>query len=276
MLIVPGTGLLTDAYGLLGWGPYNLMKWTLAARLRGCRVLFVSVGAGPLYSTLGRFCMRFALALADYRSFRDRASIRSLERVGFRTSDYRLYPDLAFGLHPDSLLPGNVRSQKRQRRLVGLGLMAYAERYSFEDPDTRTHADYLDALVVFVEWLLARDYDVRLLLGDSDTMVIDEFTSLLQERVTAYDAERVFYEPKDSVRGDTSGTRRVGRRGGDALSQCSSVSSAQQPVIAISFHHKCASLMEEVGLSEYCQDIDKLNGQKLIERFQELERNGAG
>jgi hypothetical protein len=105
MLIVPGTGLLTDAYGLLGWGPYNLMKWTLAARLRGCRVLFVSVGAGPLYSTLGRFCMRFALALADYRSFRDR-------------------------------------------------------------------------LVVFVEWLLARDYDVRLLLGDSDKMVIDEFTSL--------------------------------------------------------------------------------------------------
>ena len=43
MLIVPGTGLLTDAYGLGGWGPYSLFKWSLAAKLRGCRVLFVSV-----------------------------------------------------------------------------------------------------------------------------------------------------------------------------------------------------------------------------------------
>ena len=47
VLIIPGTGLLTDAYGLSGWGPYNLFKWSLMAKLRGCRVLFVSVGAGP-------------------------------------------------------------------------------------------------------------------------------------------------------------------------------------------------------------------------------------
>src|SRR5260370_25781901 len=51
MLIIPGTGLLTDAYGLSGWGPwpYNVFKWSLIAKLRGCEVLFVSVGAGPIY-----------------------------------------------------------------------------------------------------------------------------------------------------------------------------------------------------------------------------------
>ena len=76
MLIVPGTGLLTDAYGLLGWGPYNIMKWSVAARLRGCKVLFVSVGAGPLYSRAGRLFVKSALALADYRSFRDRSSVQ--------------------------------------------------------------------------------------------------------------------------------------------------------------------------------------------------------
>ena len=32
MLIIPGTGLLTDAYGVLRWGPYNLFKWTLSAK----------------------------------------------------------------------------------------------------------------------------------------------------------------------------------------------------------------------------------------------------
>ena len=48
MLIIPGTGLLTDAYGLSAWGPYNVFKWSLVAKFRGCKVLFVSVGVGPL------------------------------------------------------------------------------------------------------------------------------------------------------------------------------------------------------------------------------------
>ena len=43
MLIVPGTGLLTDAYGLLSWGPYNLFKWSLIAKVCRCKLLFVSV-----------------------------------------------------------------------------------------------------------------------------------------------------------------------------------------------------------------------------------------
>src|SRR5215831_5009231 len=28
VFIIPGTGLLTDAYGLSRWGPYNLFKWS--------------------------------------------------------------------------------------------------------------------------------------------------------------------------------------------------------------------------------------------------------
>jgi polysaccharide pyruvyl transferase WcaK-like protein len=46
-----------------------------------------------------------------------------------------------------------------------------------------------------------------------------------------------------------------------------------RPVMAISFHHKCASLMSEMDLSDYCQDIDQLDSETLIEQFQELERN---
>ena len=46
-----------------------------------------------------------------------------------------------------------------------------------------------------------------------------------------------------------------------------------KPVIAISFHHKCASLMKEMGLSEYCHDINHMNADRLIEQFQDVERN---
>ena len=46
-----------------------------------------------------------------------------------------------------------------------------------------------------------------------------------------------------------------------------------KPVIAISFHHKCSSLMSEMGLSEYCHDINQMNADALIEQFQALVRN---
>ena len=104
MLIVPGGGMLTDAYGPQSWAPYNLTKWSVAAKLRGCKVFFVSVGAGPLYTRSGRLWARSALALADYKSFRDRASLLYLEGIGFRDEDVPVYPDLVFSLLPDEFL----------------------------------------------------------------------------------------------------------------------------------------------------------------------------
>ena len=80
MLIVPGTGLVTDAFGLSRWGPYSLFKWVLMAKLRRCRVLFVSIGAGPIDRTLGRVLVKATLSLADYRSYRDDASRDYLRR----------------------------------------------------------------------------------------------------------------------------------------------------------------------------------------------------
>ena len=49
ILVVPGTGLLTDAYGLLGlsWGPYGLLRWSVTAKVCNCRLAFVSVGPAP-------------------------------------------------------------------------------------------------------------------------------------------------------------------------------------------------------------------------------------
>ena len=46
-----------------------------------------------------------------------------------------------------------------------------------------------------------------------------------------------------------------------------------KPVLAISFHHKCSSLMRQMGLSKYCQDINRLNTEELIEQFCDLEKN---
>jgi polysaccharide pyruvyl transferase WcaK-like protein len=124
MLIVPGTGLVTDAFGLLYWGPYSQFKWVLMAKVRRSRVLFISVGAGPIDSFLGRGLVKATLSLADYRSYRDDASRDYLQEIGFPAMRDRVYPDLVFDL-PQSLLPRGPARSDRARRVVGLGLMAY-------------------------------------------------------------------------------------------------------------------------------------------------------
>ena len=90
----------------------------------------------------------------------------------------RVYPDLVFGL-PETLLSRDHARSEGTRRVVGLGLMVYAGKYSAADPRPETYTAYLESLAVFATWLLEHDYDIRLLLGDGDTIVIDEFRSVL-------------------------------------------------------------------------------------------------
>jgi polysaccharide pyruvyl transferase WcaK-like protein len=270
MLIVPGTGLLTDAWGLSGWGPYNTFKCALLAKLRGCRLLFVSVGAGPIDTTLGRVLVKSALSLADYRSYRDDASADYLEHIGFRRDGDRVYPDLVFGL-PSALIPPEHPAQRR--RVVGVGLMLYAGKYSVANPSDETYRAYLESLVVFVRWLLDHDYGVRLLLGDADTDVIEEFKSLLRERLGDYDEEGVLYQATGSVEQILSQLAATDVVVATRFHNILLALLLNKPVIAISFHHKCYSLMNEMRLSEYCHDINQMDSDELIKQFLNLEKN---
>lgn len=274
-LIVPGTGVLTDAVSLYFWGPYDLFRWSIAARLCRCKILFVSVGAGPLYSRAGRFFVKTALPLADFRSYRDESSLRYLEGIGFRAGNDPVYPDLAFSL-PESLIPRGHDGEGR-RPVVGLGLMEYAGTISLERPDTSVYSAYLEALVEFTEWLLAHEYDVRLLIGDRvDTHVKQEFKSLLKKRSVMYGEERIIDEPIASV---DDLLKQVAATDVVVATRFHNVLLAlllNKPVIAISFHHKCTSLMSQMGLSEYCQDINRLSSVRLIEQFSQLRQSSDG
>jgi polysaccharide pyruvyl transferase WcaK-like protein len=272
VLIVVGTGLLTDAFSLAGWGPYSMFKWSVAAKLCRCQLSFVSVGVGPLDSRAGRFLVKSSLSLAAFRSYRDEATVQYLKDIGFRTGVDKVYPDLAYSL-PFELFPRNETKQGR-RSVVGIGLMTYSGMYGVEKTTPESYAAYLETLAILVKWLLARNYDIRLLIGDrSDAPVIQEFRSLLKQRSVTYEDERLIDEPVASV--------------DDLLKQIASTDFVvatrfhnvllslllNKPSIAISFHHKCSSLMSQMGLSQYCQDINRLNAERLIEQFCNLEKN---
>jgi polysaccharide pyruvyl transferase WcaK-like protein len=272
VLIIPGTGLLTDAYGLLEWGPYNLFKWSLIAKVCRCKMLFISVGAGPVYSTLGKYFVKSALSFADFRSYRDNASLDYLKGIGFATNSDQIYPDLVFSL-PEAMLPHD-RDRRSKRSIVGLGLMLHAAMYSTVGPASVAYSAYLECLVAFVRWLLARDYDVRLLIGEvCDRGASDEFKSLLKTSLGTYDEGRIIDQPALSVEQLLPQIAATDIVVATRFHNVLLALLLNKPVISISFHHKCASLMGEMGMSEYCQNINHMNAGRLIEQFQDLERN---
>jgi polysaccharide pyruvyl transferase WcaK-like protein len=274
-LIISGTGLLTDAFMLTGWGPYNVFKWSLIAKSCGCKLLFVSVGAGPLYSALGRGLVRSALSLADFRSYRDTSTLQYLKNMGFPVDNDRIYPDLAFSL-PLAVMPPPQRSEGQRRTVVGVGVMAYAGKYSTAEPSDAIYRAYLENLAGVVAWLQSQDNDIRLLIGDLvDVPTTHELIDLLQIRGAELDERHIINEPIRSVK--------------DLLSQIASTDivvatrfhnvllalRCEKPVISISFHHKCASLMSAMGLSAYCLDINDLKADQLIERICDAKKHAA-
>lgn len=278
VLIVPGTGLISDAYGLRGWGPYSMFKWALIAKMRGCKLLFVSVGAGPVYSRLGRLLVKSALALADFRSYRDPSSLQYLKSIGFPITHDRVYPDLAFSLPKDILKHNSdinrLGNGNRHRPVVGLGVMLYAGKYSVEKPTATTFRQYLDNLAILVNWLLAREYDVRLLMGDlCDRPAVNEFKCLLKQRLPDYDPSRILDDEVVSVEQLLSQIAETDLVVATRFHNVLLALLNDKPVIAISFHHKVASLMSAMGLSEYCLDINRLKNEELISKICDVERN---
>lgn len=269
IFIVPGTGLVNDAYGLMGWGPYSLFRWAVIAKICRCRLAFVSIGAGPFYSTIGKFCVRSFLSLADFRSYRDETSRLCLQRIGFSTDQDRIFPDLAFSLPKGAISPREGGAMG-VGAVVGLGVMTWADRYSKHGPDDGAQSNYLQSFAKLARWLLVRGYNVRLLIGDF--MDVSSKQALLQA-IGPHDKDRVIDEPICSV--------------GDLMSQLAATDAVvatrfhnallallcEKPVIAVSFHHKCDELMNAMGLSNYCLDSGDLESEALIEKFRRLEAN---
>ncbi len=273
MLIMTGTGMLSDYnIGPLGLH-YDILRWSVVAKLCRCKLLFVSVGAGPIRHPLSRFFVKTALRLAAYRSYRDSFSKDYLKSIGFDADDDPVYPDLAFSL-PENMLSDDVDAGHK-RAPVGVGLINHYVQRSPSDDVQRIYREYTTKMARFIGWLLENDRTVRLLIGDVvyDSRVRTDLRTLLEHNGLSYETSNIMDELPGSFE--------------ELLSQLASTKVVVasrfhnlllalmlgKPALAVSFHEKDDSLMTALGLQEFCQDIAKLDVSTLIEQFVRLEEN---
>src|SRR5262249_29338762 len=133
---------------------YTLLKWSALAKLMGAKLAFVSVGAGPIHSRLSKRMLRWALLLADYRSFRDQVSRRVASGFCERFASDPVVPDLAFSLPLD-----NIVDATGDRVIVGINTMAIFDSRYWPDNDERRYSSLVDRFAQLIRWIEEANYD---------------------------------------------------------------------------------------------------------------------
>ncbi len=266
MLIVAGTGIVCDyVTGPSGY-PYDIFKLSTLAALCRVKLIFLSVGVGPIHHPLSRWFVKRSLVLAHDRTYRDEASKQYLEKIGFSAERDFVYPDVVFGLSEAPIVSSVT---KGQRPTIGLGI----KDYGLEEPGA--FREYLDTMAEFVSKLQGQGYTVRLLIGDIqyDTSVIEEFVAVLKSRNIPVDPPLLIAEPaltvEELLRQVSETEVVISARYHNlvlALSQ-------NKPVIALSDHAKLDSVMTDFGLAQYLLPLRNLRSDVLINRFQKLEND---
>jgi polysaccharide pyruvyl transferase WcaK-like protein len=270
LLIMTGTGMVGD-YAIRPFDlHYDILRWAVISRLCRCKLLFVSVGGGPLRFRLSRWFIKAALALSDYCSYRDAPSKDHLGAAGIDVTNHVVYPDLAYSL-PKVVIP-KKRESGRGDTTIGVGIMNYHTRIGGSGSDQTIYRNYVGRMASFIVRLLERGYTVRILIGDViwDQDVRGDLRRELEARRCNYEDGRIIDEPASSV--------------DELLFQLASVDVVVssrfhnvllglmlgKPAMAISYHEKFQPLMSGVGLDEFCCDIEQIDVDELIGKVVKL------
>ena len=273
LLMISGSGQLSDHFGG-AWGmPYNLFKWSVLARAAGTKLAFVSVGAGPLASSLSRFFVRRALGLAHYRSFRDVGSRRLMEAIG-APGEKPVMPDLAHSLAIGR--PDGRPKVARPGMVIGINVFPHCDPRYWPLEDAARYARYVDKIASVVLAVIARGDRVRLVPTQmrADPLVIADVERAVRRRGKV-DAGRLRVSSCASVEDlirELSGCDVVIATRFHAVVMALLL---HTPVVALANHPKTTDLMADVGLSDHVLDIDRWAVESVMERLQTLEKDSA-
>lgn len=268
-LLIAGGGQLGDYFGG-PWGyPFGLFRWCLVARLAGARVAFVSVGAEPIRSGTSKRLLRWALALADYRSFRDESSRDLIERIG-ASGPHAVCPDLVHGLR----LPQRRAPRESDATLtVGINPIPFFDARYWTEHDASVYQGYVSTLAAFASWLIERGHRVVFFPTQvhADPPVIRDIELAMKRTASLGWEERVDVPSVASFDGLTAALSLVDVVVASRFHGIIFSFLLDRPVLGLSYYRKTEDLMADMGQRDYVLAIRGLELDTLIERFAQLE-----
>lgn len=258
VLLVAGTGVFDDYRDSpFGW-PSRLLRWSLAARLCGVRLIFLSVGAGPIRNPISRLLMKASARLAEARSYRDAQSRAFMQSIGLDESKSAVLPDLAF------LLPApKVERPAGSPVTVGVGVMNYR---GWRDSEA-VFAAYVATQVRLIQWLEARGHKVRILIGQTpadlkavraiEKAIGASLMSPAQEQMNSFQDAMAAAAETDLVVASRYHVQIAALKVG-------------RPLISLSYAPKNDSLLCDAGLGEFTQPVEQVDFDKLTAQIETL------
>jgi polysaccharide pyruvyl transferase WcaK-like protein len=256
VLVWAGTGVFDDyRTGPLGF-PAQVFRWSVAARLRRTKLIFLSVGAGPIINPLSRFFLKAAAICANHRSYRDEDSRRFMQSMGVDEQASPVFPDVAFALSPPLANRANVTLT------VGVGVMAYRGwRRS-----AAIESDYSAKLLSLIGALRSRGLSVRYLVAeDSDARALADLKQRLPASQGAADEEPMS-NLHDVMRVISACDIVVGSRYHVLVAGLK----ARRPCVSLGYGPKHQALLESAGIGQFSQAADDFDLPLLIAQIEAI------
>lgn len=270
LLIISGGGQLRDSSKGPWKFPYTLFKWVVLAKLSRTRCYFLNVGAGPLKTWWGRFLIKQALRLADYTSFRDERSQRLIQSIGLARSS-RVYADCVYGL------PIQMRTMERPLVQNSEPVVGIAPMQVYWDDDPRVYAYIIHQLGRFSVQLARTRYRLQLFGTDiwSDSLAAADLHTAIINELSTVASPRILCLPPPT-RGIHALLHHMSSMDYVVTCRFHGLVFAHLlniPVLAVSHHPKMATLMNDLGLSEYWVDIRRFDSDLLANRFARMVKH---
>lgn len=271
LLLVAGSNQMLDNFGGPREFPYINLKWSILARMVGCRVAWISVGAGPLDSPLSRRFVRTSLRLADYVSVRDEGSRRFLRDIGVKR-EILVFPDLAHGLpHDQSVLAPRERNGGRPTIAIN-PIPMYDGRYWPESAPEKNRR-FVSELAALAAGAIKEGYGLFFFATHPrDAGVAQDILNLMAaehgQRPAGDNPVRCSATTEGLLRDIASADLVVTTRFHGALLSLL----VGRPTLAISYYRKTQELMADLGHGDdLAIPLDELCASDALERLRSLE-----
>ena len=272
LLIICGGGQLLDCLGGPWKFPYTIFKWVILAKISKVKCFFLNVGAGPLDHRLSKIFIRKALSFADYVSFRDDKSEKLIREIGF-CGGSQVFPDSVYSL--EAAVQNKNNNDRNGNPIVGIAPMPFRDPRVYWEKDKTFYDIFIRKLAQFSSWLIENDYFLALFGSDisHDPLAVNDLNMSLKNE---YNWSSKSCITKESVNTTSELLLRMASMDYVVTCRLHGVIFAHlmnKPILAISHHPKVNILMSDIGLSEYCVDINNFYSDTLVKKFKHLVEN---